>query len=87
MLTQEDLNYIGRIFGLVPIESEETYSVHDGKVKMGDKVWWAGEYGPERVIVDDSQIYNIKVFPEIYSIKKPAYQEKFSVFYTGEYED
>ena len=70
--------------GLVSLKQEKTIRVKDGWVNLEDKVWWHGEYGPEEVLVDND-MYNIRVYPEIYSIKKPEWIPASSGRYTGNY--
>jgi hypothetical protein len=45
--------------------------VSDGLVELSQKVWWKYEYGPMQVLAYNDR-HNIRYFPELYSIKKPA---------------
>lgn len=69
-ITEERLEELLRQrYGLEP--NHKQYKVRDGYVDEGDKIWWRGENGPERVIVDKGHIRNIRDYPDVYQISAP----------------
>lgn len=75
MLTVEDLKQIAEVFGL---DMPNTIKVKDGYVKATDKVWWWAEEGPQFVsLTDHTHLSNVKDYPEVYSINRPAYKVEY----------
>jgi len=75
MLTDKDLDQIADAFGLnrldkIPVE-DGSRPIKDGRVRLGDRIWWRGEYGPMQVTADRVNWDNILDFPELYSHAKP----------------
>ena len=69
--TPEQINYLSEVFGIDA--SEEVLKVSDGFIRKSGMVWWKHAFGPENVKVIE-HLYNIKDYPEFYSIKKPKYK-------------
>jgi hypothetical protein len=58
------------------------YKVLDGTVKVGDKVWWHCNEGPELQIVKEYD-RNMAQYPDIYSISEPEWND--DIGYTGNF--
>ena len=69
--SSSQINYLSEVFGIDA--SEDVLKVSDGFVRKSSMVWWKHEFGPENVKVIE-HLYNIKDYPELYSIKKPKYK-------------
>jgi len=68
LLTREQLDQIGKEFGLMPIA--ESIQVRDGIVYKGDMVWWRNEKCPEYVN-SANDWFNIKKYPDVYQLDQP----------------